>query len=311
VKLLVLVGCVAGFASAGAAEPGVHEQALARGLTARPVRLGASPVAVAVGGGAVWVVVEDSRGTARLWRLDDSTGKRLDAYTIGRAGPDFGAVAVSRRAVYAAAGEHVVRVDLSGRGRVVRATLPGEAAAVAAGPDDVWVATVGARYVVSRLGSATLAERGRARLTAQPTALQSAFRAIWLATTAGLWRVRTSGLTAVSEPAALPIALTTAERRLFVLERPDHVAELDGSGRLQRRIRLPFPAGSFAVAGGHVWATNNCGCRTGKIAMLTTAGTRVRTLNVGRTPVAVAATASTAWVASFADETLWRVAERR
>lgn len=307
---LLLIGVVLA-APAGAAAPAPHEGTAAHGLFASPARLAASPVAVAVVGGAVWVVVEDASGKARLWRLDENTGKRVVGYTIGRAGPDVGAVAVSARRVYAAAGEHVLGVGVTGRGPVVRAALPGEAVAVTAVRDDVWVATVGARDVVSRLSSATLAPRGRVRLAAQPTAVQSAFQATWLGTTSGLWRVHASGVNATAAPVAPPIALAAGERRLYVLERPDRVAELDRTGRLRRRIRLPFSAGSFAVAGGHVWATNNCGCRTGKVALLTTTGTQAQTLKVGRTPVAVAADATTAWIASFGDRTLWRVAERR
>ncbi|MGH3002288.1 MAG: YncE family protein [Gaiellaceae bacterium] len=260
--------------------------------------------------GEVWVVVEGERNRALLWELDARSGKRLASYTIGKTGPDFGAVAARRQVVYAAAGEHVMRVDLAHPSQAARAALPGDAAAMTAGSGSVWVATIGRRDAVTRFAASPLAARTRIPLTFQPVALQTALGSVWLASTAGLWRIEGKRLFPAPVAMALPAGLATANARLWLLQQDDQIASVDPSGRVRARIRLPFSPGSFAVSGRRIWVTDNCGCATGRLALLDLASGRRTTIRLGRTPVAVAAASETAWVASFGDRTLWRVSER-
>ena len=103
------------------------------GLTVNHVRVGAAPVAVTASHGSVWVVEETSGRRAELMRLDPTTGKRIGTFLIGRTGPDFGTAASSGAFVWAAAGNHVIRVDATRPNAIRRAKLPGEAATITIG----------------------------------------------------------------------------------------------------------------------------------------------------------------------------------
>jgi DNA-binding beta-propeller fold protein YncE len=253
--------------------------------------------------------VEETSGLrAELVRIDRKTGKRLAAFTIGRAGPDFGAAASSGAFVWAAAGNHVIRVDANSPGAVKRAALPGEVAAVTVGHGGAWVATIGqGQDTVTRLDPSTLAVRAHIRVTMQPVALEAWLGVVWLASTDGLWRIDPANDHLVPAPVAvaMPVRLALAGNRLWVIEQDRLVIGVDRTGHIRAGIVLPFAPGAVAATPGRIWVTDNCGCRTGKLALLDARTHRLLADRpIGETPVDVAADRSGAWVATFADRTV-------
>lgn len=277
-------------------------------------RLHAAPVAVALADGSVWVVEETNGMRASLVRLDPATGERLATFPVGRQGPDFGAVTTRDGVVWAAAGDHVVRVDASRSGAVERATLPGEElAALAAGYGSVWVAGIGVPHdTITRLDASTLAVQARIVAATQPVALAPWLGSVWLATTGGLSKIDPANNRLVPAPVQVtPVSLTRAGDRLWVADRYRNAVSIDRSGHATW-IRLPFAPGAIAVSPGRVWITNNCGCRTGRVALFDARTHRlVDERPIGETPVAVAADRAAAWVASFGDEAIARVRSAR
>lgn len=250
---------------------------------------------------------------AALWKLDPRSGRRLGSFAIGRSGPDFGAVTSSGGAIWAAAGNHILRLDPAGVGRTQRASLPGEAAGVAVGFGSVWVTTIGASGdSLVRLDAKTLARQAIVHLDAQPMALVSGLGSLWLALSYAVDRVdpRTNDLVPTAVGASGTTALAVSGDHLWLLQR-SAVALIDRHGRQSERIQLPFPAGSFAVGRHQLWITNNCGCRKGLLAVIDRKTLRARTLAIGVTPVALTTTPSATWAATFGDARLWRVATRR
>jgi DNA-binding beta-propeller fold protein YncE len=286
-------------------------------LTAEAVGLQAPAIALADAGGSLWAVVEESRGKelrALLWRLDPRSGKRLGSFVIGRAGPDFGALTSSRFMIWAAAGNHLLRVDLAHRGQVGRTGLPGYAASVAVAFGSVWVTTVGGNGdSLVRLNADTLAPEARIRLDTQPMAMASGLGSLWLALGSSLQRIdpRVNRLIATRAQPTSPIALTVSGDRLWVLQGTDAVTVLDRHGREREHLRLPFSPGNFSVASRRLWVTDNRGCRRGTLAVIDPARSEARTIAIGGTPNTLTTAGTRAWVATFGDAKLWRVSTGR
>jgi streptogramin lyase len=281
------------------------------GLRVTHFQLGAAPVAITASHGSVWVVEETGGMRAELVRIDPTTGKRVATILIGRTGPDFGAAAAGGAFVWAAAGNHVIRVDATHANAVKRAVLPGEAATLTLGPGSVWLASIGEqRNMITRLDPATLAVRARIPLTFQPVALAAGLGSVWLASPSGLWRIDPTNdhIVPAPDPVALPASLAVAANRLWVIEQDRRAASIDRAGRVRTQIALPFSPGALAVTPGRIWVTNNCGCRTGKLAVLDTHTRRLLAdRTIGETPVDVAPDRGSVWVATFADETVSHV----
>ena len=92
------------------------------------------------------------------------------------------------------------------------------------------------------------------------------------------------------------------------MEQDGRAASIDRGGRVRAQIALPFAPGAFAVTPGRIWVTNNCGCRTGKLAVLNTHTRRLLADRaIGETPVDVAPDRGGVWVSTFADETVSHV----
>lgn len=248
---------------------------------------------------------------AELVRLDPKTGKRLAAFTIGRTGPDFAAASSSGSFVWAAAGDHVLRVDATGPGRVERATLRGEAAAITVGDESAWVATIGPqRDTIVRLDASTLAAQALIQVTVQPVALEAGLGSVWLATSAGLWKINAANNQVIPAPVpvASPVSLARTGNRLWVIQQDRLVTGVDRTGHTRSRIALPFAPGAVAATPSRIWVTDNCGCRTGKLAVLNIQTRRlVATRPIGETPLAVASARSGVWVATFGDSTVEHV----
>ena len=262
-----------------------------------------APVAVAVAGRSVWVVQETSDSRAVLVRLDPATGRRAAMFPIGRAGPDFGAAVSAGGAVWATAGDHVVRVDAAGR--VARLSLPGEGSVIALGFGSVWVGSIGQEGdTISRLDARTLAAQARIPIAIQPVALRAGLGSLWLSSSEGLWRidVKTEHLVPASVIAPLPIGLAVSGWRLWIVERTHDVLGVDARGRVRARIPLPFAPGEIAAAGSRLWIADDCGCREGSLALVDATTRRlVSVQTIGETPVALATDRSGVWVATFGD----------
>lgn len=288
----------------GARAPG-HER-----LTVSRFRLAGPPVALTVAAGSVWVVEETAGVQAVLVRINPATGQRLARFDIGRTGPDFGAATSSGSVVWAAAGNHVIRVDARRPAAVRRAALPGEAAAVTLADRSIWVATVGQRDTVGRLDADTLETRRRLTLTMQPVALCAGLGSVWLASTSGLWRIdpATVRLLPAASSVAQPVGLTATAAVVWAAGQDGHVSAVGSTGLLGRRLELPFSPDALAATPNRLWATSNCGCRTGKLALLDSrSGRLLAELPIGETPVALAADRGGVWVATFADERISHV----
>jgi DNA-binding beta-propeller fold protein YncE len=64
----------------------------------------------------------------------------------------------------------------------------------------------------------------------------------------------------------------------------------------------------LAAADDGVWATDDCGCPTGRLLRIDlTLGRVTASYRVGQTPVAVAVGGGAVWVANFNDSTVSRV----
>jgi DNA-binding beta-propeller fold protein YncE len=304
VAALALTTCLGAWQNNGA----VASAARSDGLRVAHFRVGAAPVAVTASHGSVWVVEETSGLRAELVRLDPTTGKRSATFLIGRTGPDFGAAASSGAFVWAAAGDHVIRVDATQANAVRRARLPGEAATITLGLGSAWVASIGRQHnTITRLDPSTLVVRTQIPLTFQPVAIAAGLGSVWLASSSGLWRIDPTNdhVIPAPVPVALPVGLALAETRLWVLEQDRRAVSIDRAGHIRAQITLPFAPGAFAVTPGRIWVTNNCGCRTGELALLNTITHRLLADQpIGETPVDVAADRSGTWIATFGDETV-------
>lgn len=105
----------------------------------------------------------------------------------------------------------------------------------------------------------------------------------------------------------LPVGLAVSDHRVWVAEQDERVMSLDAAGDVRARTRLPFSPDRIAVTAGRIWLTNNCGCASGKLALIDRRTGQTRSIRIGETPVALTATATTAWAATFGDSALWRV----
>jgi hypothetical protein len=149
--------------------------------------------------------------------------------------------------------------------------------------------------------------RADIHLTVQPVAFQAGLGAVWLASTGGLWTIDATRdrLVPAPIPVGLPIHLTFARSRLWLAEQDRRAVALDRNDHLRARIALPFAPNAVAVTPDGLWVTDNCGCRTGKIALID-----IRTHHllaedsIGRTPVDLAAGSHGVWIATFGDRTL-------
>jgi hypothetical protein len=276
------------------------------------VRLHAAPVALALGSGSLWALVENDTGAVVL-RLNAETGARRALVRVGPAGPDVGALAVGDGRVWAVAGPTLLRLDPSQPRSVARATLPGVAAAVAIGLNGVWVVTIGRRDLLVRLNPRSLAVVARIVIPVEANSIEGpalalAFGSVWLADGETLLRIDpVKNRLSASTPAAPETTdMTFARRQLWTLA-GGTIRLLDARGRVSGRLGLPFVGGRFAIGGERLWAIDNCGCAHGTLAELDLeTGRVVATLPTGETPVALAADANAAWVASFGDGTIAR-----
>ncbi|HEX5248001.1 MAG TPA: hypothetical protein VFW41_12830 [Gaiellaceae bacterium] len=300
------------FLSAGvSASPGRSQAPRTPKLVVTRFRLHAAPVAVTTTPGAVWVVVETQGSQAQLRRLDPSSGRLRFSALIGRAGPDFGAATATGGVVFAAAGDHLIRAAAAAPKRIERTQVAGEAAAIAIGFHSVWVASIGQqRDWITRLNAVTLAVQARIPITVQPVALHAAFGSMWLATTQSLQKLNPA--TNRPRPTTVltnnPIGLLIFAGQLWLHQLDDVMTAVAGPRSSGTQLALPFRPSTVAATPTRIWATDNCACMRGTIALLDARTHRlVAERKIGETPVALATDGDVAFVATFNDGTLSRV----
>jgi hypothetical protein len=279
------------------------------GVGRTTIRLNGVPVAVAVGGGSVFVLVGGTRGE-RLLRLDRATGAVRSTTGLGSDGSDYGGVAVGAGAVWAAAGSRLFRLSLTGR---ITATVDVGATALSvfASRSGVWVTrAVGRLGQLVRVDPRSKRVVARTRMGGGPDSVVVALGSVWVANTslASLMRIdlRTSRVVATLWPTSLRSALALAHGLLWVAG--ERLLGLDAQGRIVRRAPLPGMVAGVAAQDDHLWAIEACCSAVGRLLRIDLPRGHVSaTVKVGRTPVSVAVGYGAVWVANFEDSSLSRI----
>lgn len=95
---------------------------------------------------------------------------------------------------------------------------------------------------------------------------------------------------------------------MWLYQLDDVVTAVAGPRSSGLQLTLPFRPGAVAVTPTRIWATDNCGCMRGTIAVLDARTRRlIAERKIGETPVALATAGNDAYVATFNDGTLSRV----
>jgi len=295
----VLIGALGG-APASAMTP----------LRVQTVELHAAPIALAFAYRRLWVVAERPAGPAVVLRIDGASAPAPTIVaSVGRPGPDMGAIAAGNGFLWATAGTRLARISPTPPYRTLRAALPGEASGVAVGAGRVWVATVGARDLLLGLDSRTLRIERRIRLPSAVSRLAFGLGSLWTVDERGVARIdaRTGRRTPIGLVGAAPSAIALAGGKAWVYGGPGIVA-VSATGREEWDARLPVHGGAFVIGGSVAWATDDCGCSRGTLVGYDPRRRHVLArVSTGTTPDAIAATAHAAWVANFESGTLTNV----
>lgn len=154
-----------------------------------------------------------------------------------------------------------------------------------------------------RLSETTLGVEARIPVVVQPVALRAAFGSVWLATTESLQKIDPA-----TDRSKSTIGLLLFCGRLWLYQLDDVMTAVAGPGSSALQLTLPFRPGAVAVTPTRIWATDNCGCMRGTIALLNARTHRlIAERKIGETPVALVAAGDVAYVATFNDGTLSRV----
>jgi DNA-binding beta-propeller fold protein YncE len=238
-----------------------------------PLRVGAAPGALAVGGGALWVANAANGTVSRI----DPASRKVTGAAI-KVGPVPAAVAVGAGAVWVANSDDgtVSRIDPASGSVVGRPIDVGDQPlGVAAGRNAVWVAN-SADGTVSRIDPASGRVVGRPiDVGDQPLGVAAARDAVWVANGAGdsLTRIRSR------------------------------------TNRADRTISLRFPPTAVAVGAGAVWVVS---ADRGTLTPVTPGARRVvgKAIRVGTSPVAVAVGDGAVWVADAAEGAVKKINPR-
>jgi DNA-binding beta-propeller fold protein YncE len=230
-KKLLALGLIAlSFAGCGDDEEAQPAPATLEPSAGGPIQVGGSPIAVAVGEGAVWVA-NNTRGT--ITRIDPTTGTvQGGAIRVG-SGPK--AIAVGGGSVYVACGDDSVwRIDPT-TGRATRAPVRvGDPAGIGVGDGEVWV-TSASEGTVARLDPATLALEGEPiSVGAQPSDVVVGDGSVWVA------NVRDGTVSGIeSSSGEVETTVDAGEFGVFALtRRADGLLAARTDDRLAREIEL-------------------------------------------------------------------------
>lgn len=285
-----------------------------------PIEVGTSPVAVAVGAGAVWVI-DAARQT--LTKVDPHTRAVVGKPRRVDGGPF--AVAVGAGAVWVAAGNGTVRAydprDVEPTGPT--ATVPG-ANGLAVDSGGVWISSRRAG-TVTRIDPRTRRSDRPIRVGRGPADIAVGLGAVWIANADGgsisridLRRGRADAPIAVG--ARQVLAVTAGESGVWVVRAGG--ADADRTQLVQidpqagKVVGHPIAVGGAVpldlVAGDGLWVTDSGGAfkpepgDRGGVTRVDPATRKVAgpPLRVGRRPSAIAAGEGGVWVASEGDGTL-------
>ena len=279
------------------------------GVGRTTIRLNGAPVAVAVGGGSLFVLVGSPR-SERLLRLDPITGAVRSTTALSRVGSDYGGVAVRAGTVWAVSGARLFRLSSSGR---ITATVDVGATALSvfASRSGVWVTrAIGRRGQLVRIDPRSKRVVARTRMGGGPDSVVVALGSVWVANTspASLMRInpRTNRVVATLWPTEFGSALVPAHGLLWIAG--ERLLGLDAEGRIVRHAQLPRMVGRVAAQGDHLWAIEACCSALGRLLRIDLPQGHVSaTVKVGQTPVSVAVGPRAIWVANFEDSSLSRV----
>jgi len=295
--------------------------ALARATVGASIGVGGAPVAVAVGGGSVWVI-DAARGT--LSAIDART-RRVKRHQVQVSGGPF-AVAVGEGAVWVACGDGTIRAfDVRHARPVGRAAHVRGANGLAAGAGGVWVTSRLAR-TLTRIDPLTHRTGRPIRVGAGPADVAVGAGSVWVANADGGSVTRVDPRTGRPDR---PIAVGGRQvRGLAVGEGGVWVARATGVDadrtqvvRIDSHDRKVHgrPIGvtgavplDIAAGAGSVWITDVGGLRpsgrlsTGQVTRVDPRRHRIAglPLRVGKRPSAIATGAGGAWVANADDGTV-------
>jgi YVTN family beta-propeller protein len=240
-------------------------------------KLGSDPTGVAVGEGAVWVIHLDDN---RISKIDP----RRNAVVATGSAPGPRAVAVGGGSIWIAnADGTVTQLDPAGANvhvvSIPNFAQPVEVAAYGFGA--VWVASP-LTGVVARINPLSSSVSALTRVPARRGALK---------------------------------AIAAGEGALWVTSN-DIVADQYGvfridpaRGKVRARIRLRLGAQGVAAGEGAIWVTNSLGDSVTQIERST--NRVVRTIGVGKDPIAVATGEGAVWVTNYKDGTVSRIDPKR
>jgi YVTN family beta-propeller protein len=223
--------------------------------TVQPIRVGGGPGAVATGGGAVWVA--DGLG-GTVSRIDPTIRRTVQTIQVGN-GP--AGIAYGEGSVWVANSVDgtVSRID-PGSGRV-RRVIPAVvgAAGIAAGFGRVWVVSPAAGVVVS-LDPVSGDVVRRIGVGVDPAAVATGSEAVWIANrfdnTVSRIDPRTGAVTATIGVGAGPDAVAVAQGEVWVANGTDGtLSRIDASTRrVVGTVSLDQPPQGIAISNGNVYA---------------------------------------------------------
>ncbi len=317
---LVLSAC------GGKAAPRAPAAPLGAVVARAPIPAGRTPVALAVGAGAVWVA-DAGRGT--VLRIDPARRRRVGAAIP--VGPAPLAVAVGEGAVWVASASGEIRAIDPRSGRVAgRPTEVRGATGLAVGLGGVWV-TSRIAGTLTRIDPRTRRADRPIRVGEGPADVVVADKAVWVADAAGATVSRVVPGTGRAEApirvGGFPLALAGGEGALWIgrsvgaFGEQIEVVRLDPRSRRVTGRPVVVPGAiplDLAAGGGSVWATDVGGprppqpTRPGVVTRIDPGRlTRAAALRTGKRPTAVAVGAGATWVADASDGTVTPITAAR
>jgi streptogramin lyase len=325
-RLVLLAAAVAGVGPAGCGGGSGSSPAAVHPSAERPVRVGGTPVAVAVGEGGVWVV---DNARSRVVELDPRSARPARGPIAVGAGPE--AVAVGEGSVWVASGNDTVsRIDPESGKATVAPRKIADPAGIAAGEGSVWV-TSRADGSVIRLDPRTLHPTGDPiPVGRQPADIAVGEGSVWVADAGDGTVTRIDAATGeAGEPIRVAkhqvLGLSVGEGGVWVAKSDDRLAQKIGVVRIDPATSRPDDASTevpaaipvrLATGYGGVWVTLAGGVRppdltprAGRVALVDPesgdeAGAPLR---VGNRPSGIAVGEGFVWVADAGDGTVTRI----
>jgi DNA-binding beta-propeller fold protein YncE len=275
-----------------------------------PIAIGAGPLRLAVGDGAVWVT---SAADGTLTRIDPETREPLGSPL--RLGAGISGVAVAKRSVWVSSPRtgQVLRVDPAGGRVTARIDVGGRPGAIAAGGGRVWVADEGGGGIAAiDAADGQVLKRGIAPHS-RPLRLAVGAGGLWVSN-ASTGTVRRVGLASATAGAPIPVGrhpagVTVGGGVIWVADsRSGAVTRVDPATRslLGEPIRVGDRPGGIDAGTDTLWVANS---GDGTVSRIDIEGGALAgaPISVGPDPGAVAVGGEAVWVADNGDGTVVRI----